>query len=352
MIAGTFTDTDNKIHFRAKSSQYWITRIFPQLVFSLPENIRQKNGQVLVFDADRFIELDATGVREILQLVESLEPAHKEVYALEDLPFWIISAEQFCIDSLNSAKLPEPRYFKLSSPHQVLTLAGNQRKIEDWIIDLQVNHYTQKDVRIRDFSNFFIEGLPPVGEGSIISSGVTIVGDSSIGQNVHLYPNVYVENSDIGDHCTIFPGCVIRDSRIESNVQAGPYTHLRYGVVLKQNTKVGNFVELKKSTLGEGSKAMHLSYIGDCQAGEKVNFGAGTITCNYDGEKKSPTIIEDQAFIGSGTQLVAPVTIGRSSYIGAGSTITKNVPPCSLAIAREKQRNILDWVTRQKSKKK
>jgi len=146
------------------------------------------------------------------------------------------------------------------------------------------------------------------------------------------------------------PGSVVTDSILEENVRIGPYTHLRNGAVVKKGAKMGNFVEMKKSVLGEGSKSMHLTYIGDAEIGEKVNIGAGTITCNFDGVKKNKTVIEDGVFIGSGVELVAPVVIRKNSYVGAGSTITHEVPEDSLAVARGKQRNMPGWVKRKKHK--
>jgi bifunctional UDP-N-acetylglucosamine pyrophosphorylase/glucosamine-1-phosphate N-acetyltransferase len=137
----------------------------------------------------------------------------------------------------------------------------------------------------------------------------------------------------------VLPVSVLRDSHLEKNTQVGPYTHLRNGAVIRRGAKAGNFVEMKKSILGKGSKSMHLSYIGDAFIGENVNIGAGTITCNYDGREKHVTRIEDNVFIGSGTELIAPIRIGKNSVVGAGSTLDKDVPPDSLAIARERQIN-------------
>jgi bifunctional UDP-N-acetylglucosamine pyrophosphorylase/glucosamine-1-phosphate N-acetyltransferase len=137
---------------------------------------------------------------------------------------------------------------------------------------------------------------------------------------------------------------------IEDDAAVGPYAHLRPGTKLGRHVKVGNFVETKKAVFGEGAKASHLSYIGDAEVGADVNIGAGTITCNYDGVNKNKTIIEDGAFIGSDTQLVAPVRIGKGAYVGAGSTITKDVPAEALALSRTPQRIIEGWATRKKTK--
>jgi bifunctional UDP-N-acetylglucosamine pyrophosphorylase/glucosamine-1-phosphate N-acetyltransferase len=161
-----------------------------------------------------------------------------------------------------------------------------------------------------------------------------------------------VADSRIEDGATVLDHCVLLSSRVGREAQVGPFAHLRPGSVLGPRSKVGNFVETKKATLGEGSKASHLTYLGDAEIGSGVNVGAGTITCNYDGEKKHPTHLGDGVFIGSGTQLVAPVTVGRGAYVGAGAAITKDVPPGALAVARARQVNIEGWVERKKNEKK
>ncbi len=220
--------------------------------------------------------------------------------------------------------------------------------VEAIIIRNQVQYYTSKGVKFRDFSNFYIEGLPSIGDGTIISTGIFLDKKSVIGKGVELYPNCFIENSKIGDFVVILPGSVIRDSVVKEGAKIGPYSHLRSGVIIGNGAKVGNFVEMKKSVFGRGSKAMHLSYVGDATVGEDVNIGAGTITCNYDGVNKNPTIIKDKAFIGSGTELIAPVIIEENSYIAAGSTINEDVPEDSLAIARGKQRIIKGWSKRKR----
>jgi len=143
----------------------------------------------------------------------------------------------------------------------------------------------------------------------------------------------------VGNFVTIKASSVISESVIEDRVEVGPFAHLRPQTILREGSRIGNFVEVKKSVIGTGTKANHLSYIGDATLGKKVNVGAGTITCNYDGHKKHPTIIEDGVFVGSNTELVAPIKIGRNAVIGAGSTITKEVPPETLALSRAKQVN-------------
>ena len=155
--------------------------------------------------------------------------------------------------------------------------------------------------------------------------------------------NCSIKNATIGDNVIILPNCVIENAVVGANSRIGPFARLRPETVLATDTHIGNFVEIKKSIIGQGSKVNHLSYIGDSLIGKKVNIGAGTITCNYDGVNKFQTIIEDGAFIGSDTQLVAPVTIGKNATIGAGSTITKDTPDNQLTLSRSKQMSLEGW---------
>jgi bifunctional UDP-N-acetylglucosamine pyrophosphorylase / glucosamine-1-phosphate N-acetyltransferase len=158
-------------------------------------------------------------------------------------------------------------------------------------------------------------------------------------------------DSHLGDRVTILNHCVIVSSSIESEAAIGPFAHLRRDVVISTRARIGNFVELKNTVVGVGSKSMHLSYLGDTTIGSDVNIGAGTITCNYDGVIKSRTTIEDGAFIGSDTQLIAPVTVGRGAYVGTGTTVRENVPEGALAVSAGKQRNIDGWAIERKKKR-
>ena len=189
----------------------------------------------------------------------------------------------------------------------------------------------------------YIETGCLVGSNSEIEPGVSIKAGTVIGSNCLISRGSVLTNARIGDGVTIKPYCVITDSEIKDFAIIGPFAHLRPQSVVGNHGHVGNFVEMKKSNLGEGSKVNHLSYIGDAQVGEKVNIGAGTITCNYDGINKNITVIESGAFIGSDTQLVAPVKVGKNSYVGAGTTVTEDVPDGALALSRVKQVNIENY---------
>ncbi len=199
-------------------------------------------------------------------------------------------------------------------------------------------------VTIVDPSRFDCRGELSTGEDVVIDINCIFEGANQLGSGVSVGPNCVIKDANIGDNVTIKANTVIEGPvTLESDVQVGPFARLRPHTVLAAGAKVGNFVETKKAKVGAGSKISHLSYIGDAELGSEVNVGAGTITCNYDGVNKHLTEIGDGAFIGSNTSLVAPVSVGKQSTIGAGSTISRNVPDGSLAIARGKQKTINSW---------
>jgi len=201
-------------------------------------------------------------------------------------------------------------------------------------------------VTFRNPSTVVIDSTVTIGADTVIYPFVTLEGNTRIGQDCVIEPGVHLVDVTIGNDVHIKTGTVADNAIIEDQAAVGPYAHLRPGTKLGRKTKVGNFVETKQAVFGEGAKASHLSYIGDAEVGANVNIGAGTITCNYDGKNKNKTIIEDGAFIGSDSQLVAPVRIGRGAYVGAGSTITKDVPADALALSRTPQRVVEDWAKR------
>ena len=194
-------------------------------------------------------------------------------------------------------------------------------------------------VTIIDPHATYIEADVRIGADTVVYPGASLRGTTRIGCGCIIDMHSVIKDSKIGNGVHIKPSCVIDESTIADNVVVGPFAHLRPQAVLDEGSRVGNFVEIKKSCIGTGSKVNHLTYIGDATIGSGVNVGAGTITCNYDGKRKHPTVIEDNVFIGSNTALVAPVTICKNSLIGAGSTITKNVPENTLAVARGSQKN-------------
>jgi bifunctional UDP-N-acetylglucosamine pyrophosphorylase/glucosamine-1-phosphate N-acetyltransferase len=172
---------------------------------------------------------------------------------------------------------------------------------------------------------------------------VIFEGHVTIGRHCYIGPNTVLRNTVIADHVEIKSNSVLDGAEVAAHCLIGPFARLRPGTVLQAHSHVGNFVEIKNSDIGMGSKVNHLSYIGDADVGEKVNIGAGTITCNYDGVNKHRTIIGNNAFIGSNSALVAPITIGEGATIGAGSTLSRNAPAQQLTISRAEQRSIENW---------
>lgn len=203
-------------------------------------------------------------------------------------------------------------------------------------------------VTMIDPSQVRIEADVAIAPDVVLYPGVFLEGDTDVAQGAVIYP-ARIRDSRIGESVLIKDHCLIEEAVVESDATIGPFAHLRPGAVVKKGAKVGNFVEVKKSVLGEGSKANHLTYIGDAKIGKGVNIGAGTVTCNYDGKKKSKTVIEDGVFIGSNTELIAPVTVGAGSLIAAGTTITRNVPAGGLAISRVRQENKPGWARKKRS---
>ncbi|CAN5562481.1 bifunctional UDP-N-acetylglucosamine diphosphorylase/glucosamine-1-phosphate N-acetyltransferase GlmU [soil metagenome] len=203
-------------------------------------------------------------------------------------------------------------------------------------------------VTISDPASTFIDPDVSVGPDTILRPGVYLEGRTQIGSGCEIHSGVRIVDSTIGDDVVINNFCVIVESTVRRGARLGPFAHIRPQSDVGESAHVGNFVELKKTSLGRGSKANHLAYLGDATIGEKVNVGAGTITCNYDGTAKHPTVIEDGAFIGSDSQLIAPVRIGKGAYVAAGSSITHDVPADSLGIARSKQVNKDGWVGRKR----
>jgi bifunctional UDP-N-acetylglucosamine pyrophosphorylase/glucosamine-1-phosphate N-acetyltransferase len=203
-------------------------------------------------------------------------------------------------------------------------------------------------VTIEDPATTYIDPEVEIGADTIIHPGVSIEGKSVIGLGCEIHSGARIIGSQLGNRVVVLNHCVIAHSSIEDEASIGPFAHLRNHVTVGTHAKVGNFVEMKNTRFGEGSKSGHLAYLGDAVIGKNVNIGAGTITCNFDGTHKHVTTIEDGAFIGSDSQLIAPVTIGERAYVGTGATIREDVPPASLAVSAGKQRVIHGWVDQKK----
>jgi len=218
--------------------------------------------------------------------------------------------------------------------------------LENYSRQRRLDQLMMQGVKILDPSTTVVGPHCRVEAGAMLFANVHLLGNTTVKKNSKIGPFAVLTDVQVGESVTVKPFCVLDQVVMENDASCGPFAHLRPGSVLKKNAKVGNFVEMKKSVLGEGAKASHLSYIGDAKVGARANIGAGTITCNYDGFSKYLTTIGEDAFIGSDTQLVAPVRVGRGAIVGAGTTVTKNVPDDALALSRSQQVNKKDWARR------
>ena len=206
-------------------------------------------------------------------------------------------------------------------------------------------------VTLIDPATTYVDADVVVGPDTVIYPCVFLEGSTKIGAACEIHSGARIVNSTVGERVCVRNHTVVTDSTVESGVVIGPFAHLRPGSQVGEDAHIGNFVELKKTTMGKGAKANHLAYLGDATIGAKSNVGAGTITCNYDGEKKHQTVIGDDVFVGSNSTLVAPVTLADGSYIAAGSAVTADVPEGALAIGRARQENKDGWVARRKEAK-
>lgn len=214
----------------------------------------------------------------------------------------------------------------------------------------KIKNLTEKGVTVLDPGTTWIDLDVRIGRDTIIYPSVVIEGHSIIGRECRLYPFTHLRDTRVGNRVEILGSTMIENSVLEDDARVGPFSRLRPDSIIRKKAKVGNFVEMKNTDLGSQSKAMHLSYLGDSVIKGEVNVGAGTITCNYDGRKKHKTYIDEGVFIGSGTELIAPVKIGKKAYIGAGSTITKDVSPEALAVSRSRQVEKKNWSRRNRKK--
>ena len=225
-----------------------------------------------------------------------------------------------------------------------LETIARRRIVERWQLD---------GVTIVDPASTFIDAdVTAIGRDSELGPGVHLRGRTRLGQGVRIDTGCVLSDTEVADGAVLKPYCVFAEAKVGGRAQVGPYSHCRPGTELGEDVHLGNFVETKKTILGRGAKANHLAYLGDAEIGAKVNVGAGTITCNYDGQTKSKTIIEEGAFIGSDTQLVAPVRVGKDAYVGAGTTVTEDVPAGALALTRSPQVNVEGYVERKKNRPK
>ncbi|WP_018982388.1 bifunctional UDP-N-acetylglucosamine diphosphorylase/glucosamine-1-phosphate N-acetyltransferase GlmU [Salinimonas chungwhensis] len=247
----------------------------------------------------------------------------------------------------------EGKKIQAAQPDEVIEVEGvNNRehlaKLERALQKWQASALMHGGATLADPARVDIRGKVTTGQDVFIDVNAVFEGTVELGNNVVIGPNCLLKDCKIGDDVTIEANSMIEQAQVDSACTVGPYARLRPGAVMHKGAKVGNFVEMKKTVLGEGAKANHLTYLGDAVVGARANIGAGTITCNYDGVNKSKTVIGTNAFVGSNSSLVAPVEIGDGATVGAGSTITGDVDNDALAVARGRQRNIANWPRPQK----
>ena len=234
----------------------------------------------------------------------------------------------------------------LTSPHSETMGANNrteQEELERALRIMKTEELLNSGIALVDKTRVDIRGDIKAGSDCVIDVNVILEGSVEFGNNVEIGANTIISNAKIGDNTKILPFSHIDSSNIGTGCSIGPYARLREGSVIEDGAKIGNFVETKKTKIGKSSKANHFSYLGDAEIGEEVNIGAGTITCNYDGKDKNKTKIGDASFIGTNSSLVAPINIGKNAYVGAGSTITKDIPDNALGVGRGKQKNKENW---------
>jgi bifunctional UDP-N-acetylglucosamine pyrophosphorylase/glucosamine-1-phosphate N-acetyltransferase len=263
--------------------------------------------------------------------------------------------EYYLPDIIEAVQRKKKKVATFTAPDAVEVMGINTRaelvQAEDIVADRLRRHWMAEGVTIHDPGSVYIEPSVRIGRDTVIRPNCYLRGETVIGEGCTIGPQVEIVDSQVGDRVEIRFCTMITASRIADEAIVGPFAHLRPQSQLEKGAKIGNFVEVKKSRIGPGTKANHLAYIGDSEVGAGVNIGAGTITCNYDGYQKHRTIIEDGAFVGSNTALVAPVKIGKGASVGAGTTVTKDVPPHALAISRTRQKSIKDWVIKKEKNK-
>lgn len=264
------------------------------------------------------------------------------------------SREFYLVDLVKMASDQQLKVHTISAPFD--EVRGVNTLQELWSVEQikrseLIRHWMSEGVQFELPQNTHLDIDVTIGSGTFIGTSILLLGNTTIGRDCFVGAFSILDNASIGDRTVVHSHTVVQDSVVGSDSHVGPFARLRNNVIAGNNINIGNFVEVKKSTIDDQSSIKHLSYIGDASVGRHVNVGAGTITCNYDGTHKHQTVISDNAFVGSNNTLVAPVTIGQGAYTAAGSTITKDVPEASLAIARSQQVNKFDYAEKLRTQK-
>ena len=314
--------------------------------------IRDERGNVLSIIENRDATVSQKSIKEV----------NSGVYAIESQGMGFLKAmklneskgEYYLTDLVHIAKNKGVKIdaFCMGSKDEFIGINTHQEleKARQLMKDRIIRRWIDRGVSFVDTTSVFISSDVKMGKGTIVYPNVHLEGNTKVGRGCTIYPNVRIQNSTIGDSAIIKDPTLIEGSVVKNRASVGPFAHIRPGSEIGTGARIGNFVEVKKSVIGSGTKASHLTYLGDAKIGKDVNIGAGTITCNYDGYKKHITVIKDKVFIGSDSQLIAPVKIGKGAYIGAGSTIIKDVPSNALALSRVEQRHLKGWALKRKSK--
>lgn len=310
--------------------------------------LRDADGNVLGIVEEKDAVLEQKAIKEINTGIYCVEaPLLFEVLAI--LTCDNAQGEYYLTDVLAKLNAMGKKVGGVATADSDMIMGINSRRqlaeAENIMRQRILNKLMDDGVTIMDPASTFIEKGVEIGQDTVIYPYTWLEGTTKIGEDCQIGPNVRLTNVRIGNTAEL-QFVYGHDCEVQDNVVIGPYVHLRPYTVIGDNVKIGNFVEVKNSHVGTGSKLPHLSYIGDSDIGSSVNIGCGCITVNYDGKKKHRTIIEDNAFVGCNSNMVAPVTIGAGAYIGAGSTITKDVPGDDLGIARAKQKNIEGWAAK------
>ncbi len=316
--------------------------------------IRNEKGDVSSIVENRDATPHQKKIREVNSGVYAIKP--ETLHLLKEIKMNESKGEYYLTDIIHIARNKGIKVdaFCIGSEDEFIGIntCEELEKARQLMKDRIIRKWIDKGVSFADINTVFLSSNINIGKGTIIYPNVHLEGNTKIGKGCKIYPNVRILNSIIGDGATIKDSTLIEESVVKVKASVGPFAHLRPGSEIGEEARIGNFVEVKKSVIGSGTKASHLTYIGDAKIGKDVNIGAGTITCNYDGHRKNVTTIKDNVFIGSDSQLIAPVKIGKGAYVGAGSTITKDVPSKALALSRVEQRNIESWAIRRKLKMK
>lgn len=304
--------------------------------------VRGEAGQLLRIVEDKDLRAGEEKIREVNTGIYFVE-AEFLFSALLSLSTQNAQREYYLTDIVGKASSQGKKAYAFLAEDPVEVMGINTRldlaRANQVLWQKIAQRHMLAGVTLMDPQTTYIDRDVEIGKDTVIYPNCYLLGKTSLGGGCVVEPGCKLTDARVGNFVTIKASSVITESVLEDRVSVGPFAHLRPETVLREGSRIGNFVEVKKSVIGKGTKANHLSYLGDATVGEEVNVGAGTITCNFDGRKKHPTIIEDEVFIGSNTELVAPIKIGRGAIIGAGSTITKEVPPETLAVSRARQKH-------------